>query len=381
MEFRIGINLGDVIEEGDTIYGDGVNVAARLEGLAEGGGVCISGTAFDHVKNKISVGYEYQGNRSVKNIPDPVRVYKVLLEPEAAGKAVSEKEPGPKKKRWLVIAAAVVLIAGGLRVNLEFLSTAGYRACFAGEYGVPAAGQAFHRCAAFCQHERVPKQKYIADGLSENIISTLSTIPDMFVIARNSVFTYKGKPVKVQQVSEELGVKHVLEGSVQKSGNRLRITVQLIDALTGLHLWSERYDRDMQDLFDLQDEITKEIAVALQVKLTEGEQARLRHRTTNNLQAWGYANQGYSLFEHYAKEDNAKARELFEKALELDPDYAWACTWLAWTHWVDGRYGFSDSSTESFKQAAATAQKAVALDDSVPDVHALLGTISLSAAV
>jgi TolB-like protein/Flp pilus assembly protein TadD len=223
-----------------------------------------------------------------------------------------------------------------------------------------------------------PDQNYIADGITENIISSLSKISEMFVIARNSTFTYKGKPVKIQQVAEELGVRNVLEGSVQKSGSKLRITAQLIDATTGHHLWSERYDKDLEDLFDLQDEITKEIVVGLQVELTEGEQAQIRHRSTNNLQAWGYAIKGYRLFERYTKGDNAKARELFEKAIKLDPEYAWAWTWLAWTHWIDVRFGYSKSRAESFKRAVEIAQKAVALDETDPDVHALLGGIYLA---
>jgi adenylate cyclase len=199
----------------------------------------------------------------------------------------------------------------------------------------------------------------------------------MFVIASNSVFTYKGQPVKIQEVSEDLGVRYVLEGSVQKSDNRVRITAQLIDATAGHHLWSERYDRNIKDLFDLQDEIAKEIVVALQVELTEGEQARVWHRTTDNLEAWGHAVRGYSLFERYNKADNAKARELFERALEIAPKYAYAWTMLAWTHWVDARFGFTKSRSESFKRSAELAQKAVALDDTQPDVHALLGSIHL----
>ena len=166
-----------------------------------------------------------------------------------------------------------------------------------------------------------PNQEYIADAVSENIISDLSKISDMFVIARNSTFTYKGKPVKIQQVSEELGVRYVLEGSAQKIGNRVRITAQLIDATTGHHLWSEKYDRNMKDLFALQDEITHKIIVELQVKLTEGEQARVGHKSTTNLEAWSYAVRGLKLFERVSKENNAKAMELFERAVELDPGY------------------------------------------------------------
>ncbi|MBW2116215.1 MAG: tetratricopeptide repeat protein [Deltaproteobacteria bacterium] len=222
-----------------------------------------------------------------------------------------------------------------------------------------------------------PEQEYLADGITENIITALSKIPEIFVIARRSTFTYKGKAVKVQKVSEELGVRHVLEGSVQKSGERVRVSAQLVDATTGHHLWSDQYDRYVKDLFALQDEITHKIVVALQVELTEGEQAHVRHRSTNNLKAWGCAVRGYSLFERYNKEDNAKARDLFKRAVKIDPKYAWAWTWLAYTHWIDARFGFSESRPDSFKRAVDLAQKALSLDESDPDAHALLGAIYL----
>ena len=171
----------------------------------------------------------------------------------------------------------------------------------------------------------------------------------MFVIARNSSFTYKGKPVKVQQVSQELGVRYILEGSVLKSGDKVRITAQLIDALTGGHIWSKRFDRDFKDLFDLIDEITQEVVVALQVKLTDGEQARLWFGSTRNFEAWGYVVRGMGIFYTFSKEAMAKSRELFERAIEVDPEYAHAVTMLAWTHKIDAEFGFTDSKDESFE--------------------------------
>jgi adenylate cyclase len=202
-------------------------------------------------------------------------------------------------------------------------------------------------------------------------------MPEMFVIARNSVFTYKGNPVKVQQVSEELGVRYVLEGSIQKADDRVRVTGQLVDALTGHHLWAEQYDRELEDLFAVQDDITMQIATALRVELTEGEQARVRHRSTNNLQAWGLAVRGYSFFERITKADNAKARELFEDAVKLDPEYAWAWTMLGWTYFIDTRYGWHRAREESFEKMVECAQRAVKLDESDTDVHVLLGNIHL----
>ena len=217
-----------------------------------------------------------------------------------------------------------------------------------------------------------PTQDYIADGISENIISALSKISEMFVIARNSTFTYKGKPVKVQQVSEELGVRYVLEGSAQKIGNRVRITAQLIDATTGHHLWSEKYDRDMKDLFALQDEITLEIIRAMRVQLTEGEQASVTGKGTENLDAYLKANQAHEQFYRMNKDGSMKAKELAKEAIALDPNYAFPYATLANAHMLDVWFKFSASSEESMKLAAQAAQKALALDDSDPRVyHAL----------
>jgi len=200
----------------------------------------------------------------------------------------------------------------------------------------------------------------------------------MFVIARNSSFTYKGKSVKVQQVAEDLGVRYVLEGSVQKSGEQLRVTAQLVDALRGHHVWSEKYDRKMKDFFNVQDDITLNIAVAMQVKLTEGEQARVRH-STDNLEAWALAVKAQSLFETYARENNAKARELFKKAVELDSNYAYAWSYLGWTYWIDGVYHSAHyDPKKSFESALEMAEKALSVDNKSSDAHALLSGVYLS---
>ena len=220
------------------------------------------------------------------------------------------------------------------------------------------------------------KQEYIADGITENIITALSKVPEVFVIARNSVFTYKGKPVKIKRVSEELGVQYVLEGSIQQSDSRLRITAQLIDATGGHHLWAERFDRNLNDIFVLQDEVTLDILSALRVEFTHGEQARVQE-TTNSLEAWGCLVKGLSHFESFTKDDNARAQELFERAVQVDPEYSYAWAMLGWTHWIDATFGYSESSSESFKKAVEIAKKAVELDDKLPDVHALLGGIYL----
>jgi adenylate cyclase len=321
MEYRIGVNLGDVIQEGKKIYGDGINVAARLEALAEPGGICISGIVYDQVKKKINLKYHFVGKKRIKNIEEPVDVYQVIFvessEPDELIKANVEKMafPLPKKPSIAV---------------LPFTNMSGD-----------------------------PAQEYIGDGISENIINALSMGSAIFVIARNSTFTYK-------------------EGSVQKSGDWLRVTAQLIDALNGHHLWSEKYDRKMGELFDLQDEITKKIVVSLQVELTFGEQARVFAKSTDNLDAWCYGVKGNYLLDKFNKEDNIKARELFEAAIKLDPGHLSAIVWLGATHTVDAAYGWSESSVDSFKRAHELAQKALSLDDKSANVHILLGTIYLA---
>ena len=371
MEFRIGINLRDVIEEKETIYGDGVNIAARLEALADGGGVCISGTAFDHIGKKLPIGYEYLGEQTVKNIEKPVRAYKVLMEPEYAGKVMGEERPKPRHWRWAAVGGVVVLavVVAGLAIWTSYFRPA-FEPASEERMAFPLPEKPSIAVLPFDNMSGDPEQDYIADGFTENIITGLSQIPEMFVIARNSVFTYKGKPVKVKQVSEELGVKYVLEGSVQKAGDRLRVTGQLIDALEGRHLWAERYDREHKELFDLQDEITMKILKALQMKLTWGERASSYR--TDSFEAWAHFVRGYSRFDRFTKEDNLKAREHFEQATRLDPDYADAWTMLAWTHLNEVRASWSESPAESIKQSFELAQKSSAIEDSQASLHTLM---------
>jgi adenylate cyclase len=334
MEFRIGINLGDVIEEEDRIYGDGVNIAARLEGLADPGGICISKTAFDHIETKLPLGYEYLGEQTVKNIAKPVGAYQVLMEPRVTVAGKEEKVlPLPEEPSIAV---------------LPFANISGD-----------------------------PEQEYFSDGLTEEIITALSKVEKMFVIASNSTFSYKGKPVKVQQVGEELGVRYVLEGSVRKAGDRVRITAQLIDALTGHHLWAERYDRNLEDIFALQDEITMRILTALRVTLTEGEQARVYDRGTENLDSFLKVSRGMHHFLRFNEDDNVVARHMFEEAVPLDPENPVAYTMLGWTHVMDVWYGSSESPGKSMERASELAQKAIALDDTQDYAHSLLGHISL----
>jgi len=297
MRFRIGINVGDVMIEGDDLFGDGVNVAARLEGIASPGGVCISASTFEQVKNKLSIGFEDLGPQEVKNIPHPVGAFQVLSGPisvrpaEGAGAAGKRPDKGVRPPRWrsVALAAAVVLLVGAGAVAFwEFYPRSSalpgnVASTSAPENAAPKLpGKPSIAILPFENMSDDPGQEHFSDGLTEDIITDLAQLEDLIVIARASVFTYKGKSVKVQQVARELGVQYVLEGSVRKSGDRVRITAQLVDGKTGHHLWAERYDRDLKDIFALQDEIAQKIRATLAgyaVKTAKGSAARDRYET------------------------------------------------------------------------------------------------------
>jgi adenylate cyclase len=289
MEFRIGINLGDVIDEEDRIYGDGVNIAARLESLADPGGICVSKTAFDQIETKLPLGYEYLGEQSVKNIPKPVGAYRVLMKPEAAGKVIGEKRFLGRFSRRTAMAAIIILVivAGGLiSWNIYLQQSKKIAPASVEKMAFQLPDKPSIAVLPFVNKSGDPKQDYFSDGITETIITALTQIQNMFVIARSSTDTYKGKNVEIKQVAEELGVRYVLEGSVQKTEDRVRISAQLIDAITGKYLWAERWDRDLADIFALQDEITKKIITSLDVTLLKGEDARRRAQGTDNLEAY-----------------------------------------------------------------------------------------------
>jgi len=380
MEFRIGINLGDVIEEEGTIYGDGVNIAARLEGLAEGGGICISRMAFDSVKNKLEIGYEYLGEHSVKNIAEPVCVYKVLMASEHAGKVIGEERQKPKQWRFAaaVSAVALLVVAGAFFVWHFYFQPPPIEAASIEKMAYPLPDKPSIAVLAFENMSEDPKQEYFSDGITENIITALSKVPRLFVIARNSTFTYKGKPVKVKQVSEELGVQYVLEGSVQRSADRIRITAQLIDALKGRHLWAERYDRDLTEIFALQDEITLKILKAIQVKLTEGETTYLSVPDAGGKQDLDCYLKTMEALGHVQRanvEDLNVARRIAEEAIATCPELQKPYTLMAAIHMMDYWFGTSKSPKKSIGKAIELAQKSLAVDDTRAETHALLGQL------
>jgi adenylate cyclase len=377
MEYRIGINLGDIMVEGEAIYGDGINIAARMESLADGGGICISGTAFDQVENKLSLGYEYLGEQTVKNIAKPIRVYRVLMEPEAVGKVIGEKKAKPRQWQRAIFSLVVVLIVVVAVIAIYHFyfrpTPRPIEVASREKMAFPLPDKPSIAVLPFVNISGDPQQEFFSDGLTEDLITALSKVPHLFVISRQSTFTYKGKPVKVKQVSEELGVRYVLEGSVRKAGDKVRVTGQLIDALTGHHLWAERYDRDIKDIFAVQDEITKNIITALQVKLTYGEQAHVMGKGTKNLEAFIKCLQSLSSLHTHTKEGNALGRKLAEESIALDPGYPRPYVALAQTYILDILLGATESPEKSMATATQLLKKAIVLDDSEPDAHSVQG--------
>ena len=377
MEFRIGINLGDVIEEGDRIYGDGVNIAARLEALADPGGICISKTAFDHIESKLPLGYEYLGNQTVKNIAKPVGAYRVTMEPRIS--AVGRRE---KFKRWtsgrrgLALSGAVaVLITVSVIALWDFFFSPSFEPTSTKRIKHPLSDKPSIAVLPFVNLSSDASEDYFSDGITNDIITDLSKFRDLFVIASNTVFTYKAKPVPVDEVGRQLNVRYILEGSVQKSGERLRVNTQFIDAETAHHLWAERYERELKDLFKVQDEIIEAIVKKLALKIDEIERARAMRKGTKNLEAYDYLLQGRHHYAKYKRSANIKARELFKKALDLDPDYAAAHVELGRTYNLDFDYGWTEFSEETLRRAETLARKALDLDKSNVAAHLLLGDI------
>ena len=366
MQFRVGINLGDVIPDGERIYGDGVNIAARLESLAEAGGICISGTVYDQVVTKLPLMYQFLGQQTVKNIARPVRAYRV----QGASGPVDRKGrlrhwcgTGPRLRMVLAVVGLLLLLGGGVVGWWLFLPpswpTVGAPAQEVSALALPDKPSI--AVLPFVNMSDDPGQEYFSDGMTEDLITDLSALSGLFVIARNSVFTYKGKAVKPEQVRRELGVRYVLEGSIRKANDRVRITVQLVDTTTGYHLWATRYDRVVQDIFAVQEEIAQRITRALAVQLTPEEAEQMGRPYTFSVAAWGYFIRGLALYRLYKKEANAQARELFKKAIDLDPEFARAYAMVAATHRQDGNQEWTQDRNASEALALQWAHYAVEL--------------------
>jgi adenylate cyclase len=383
MQFRIGINLGDVIETEDSLYGDGVNIAARLESLADPGGICVSKTAFDLIETKLPLGYEYLGGQNLKNIAKPVCAYKVLMEPRVTVKAPAQVKPkeGARRRFRFIALVSVLLLAAGAAVVWRFHfppAEPKVEKASQQQMAFPLPDKPSIAVLPFLNLTGEQNQDFFCDGLSESLITALSKMPQLFVIAQDSTFKYKGKGVKTKQVSEELGVQYVLEGSVQRAGDRVRVTAQLIDALTGQHLWSERYDRSLKDIFDLQDEITMKILTELRVKIfTVGETARIVAKETNNLPAYLKVLEADWYKNQNNKEANAVALRLSLEAVRLDPNYPMAHIVLSRALAQEVWLGASESPQETLANAMKEANRATELDSSSADAQAAASNIFL----
>ena len=380
MHFRIGINIGDVMVEGDNLFGDSVNVAARLESTAEAGGICISGSVYDQVRNKLSIGFEDIGPQNVKNIAEPISVYRLvpserLVSTGARIAARSKKDA----KRWVMptTAAAVLLIiaAGGLALWQPWAATVET----ATPGSISSARQQKQSIAVlpFTNMSSDQEQEYFVDGMTEDLITDLSQISGLFVIARNSSFVYKNQTVNVKDVGRALGVRYVLEGSVRKLGDKVRINAQLIDAESGGHLWADRFDRDYGDVFKLQNEVIRHIVSAMEVSLRGDEETRLVKDYTDSIEAYDLFLKGQREFFKFTHEGNIEARRYYHLATELDPNFARAIANLGWTHARDYQDGWSSSPEDSLNKALALAKDAVGIDDSVSQVHWVLGQVLL----
>ena len=329
LDFRMGVNLGDIVEELDDIHGDGVNIAARLEGIADAGGICVSGSVYDQVRKNLDFVFEDLGEQTVKNISTPVRVYKLLLQ-DIAAKPVAALSDKP---------SIAVL--------------------------------------PFDNMSSDPEQEFFADGITEDIITELTRFSDLFVIARNSTFTYKGRAVKVQDVGKELGVSHVVEGSVRKAGDLLRITAQLIDVTTGKHIWAERFDRQLVDIFELQDEITQSIVGILPGRIERSAVKLAKRKPPADMAAYDYIVKGEIFHHRFTPKDNIEALRLLEKAIELEPDYAAAWAWKACILGQSLQLGYPDDPGTVYKIALEALDKALSLNENDVECHRLLCEISM----
>ncbi len=341
IEFRIGIHVGDIIIDDNDIFGDSVNIAARLEGIAEPGGICMSDDAYRQIRGKVEIACDDIGPQTLKNIAEPMRAWRI--------RPIGQSPPAAQS---------------GSAASQPYAFTPPDRPSIA--------------VLPFQNMSGDPEQEYFCDGLVEDIITTLSKVAGLRVIARNSSFVYKGRSVDIREAARQLGVRYILEGSARKSGNRIRVTAQLIDAQDGAHLWAERYDRAMDDIFAIQDEITLVLATEMQVKLTEGEQARLHYTTTTNVEAWTCWVQGMSHHRQaVTKEEYGQARVFWEKALALDPASASLNAMLGFLHSLDARFGWWDDRETAIGKARAYADRALEIDPGNADAYTASSLILL----
>jgi adenylate cyclase len=335
IQFRMGINLGDIIfDEGD-IYGDGVNVAARIEQLADIGGICVTQAVYEQVADRVPVAFEDLGEKHLKNMSRPVRIWRVALQSAGPTEAGTPPIPLPASKPSVAV--------------LPFANMSGD-----------------------------PEQEFFVDGLTEDILTELARHHELFVISRNSTFAYKGQAVNIREIASKLGAQYIVEGSVRKAGDRLRVTVQLIDTATDAHIWAERYDRRLADVFELQDEVTAAIVATLPGRVEAAQRERITRKPTSSLAAYECALAAKVLHHRSTRDDNLEAQKLIDRALELDPDYAHAHAWrgcILGQAWV---YAWCDDLDATFAEIVAELEKALSLDDNDADVHRILAAIHVN---
>lgn len=378
MRFRIAVNLGDVIVSGDTLMGDGVNVAAHLQALAAPGGVLLSGSAFDQIEGKLDHRFDFVGRKALKNIARPIRVYgshgdgRAWWAPPASRIA--------RSLRWSLAIAAALLLA--VLAVVEWPTIANLRHVVAlssrAPEPVPLPARPSIAVLPFVNLSGEPEERRFADGLTDNVITGLSRFPELFVVASQSSFTYRDQPVDVRQVSQELGVRYVLEGSIERVGDRLRVNAQLIDATQGNHLWAERYDREWADFFAVQDELTERIVGTLggaDSALLAAHQRRIREQPTADLRAYDYVLRAADLYDEYTKEHNALARQAALSAIDIDPGFALAHAYVAWTYMAEFWWAWSDDPERSVAEALDWARKAVALGPNEYQAQWALGDV------
>jgi adenylate cyclase len=370
VRYRIGINIGDIIVDDEDIYGDGVNVAARLEGLAEPGGICVSRNVFDEVKTKVDVGFGDLGQQEVKNIPEPVQVFKALLESTGSVHLGLPTSASKRPPLWLILsigAALLLVVAAGIMWLRPWQSVG--EPAVVENLALPLPEKPSVAVLPFNNMSGDPTQEYFSDGMTEDLITDLSKVSGLFVIARNSSFAYKGQQVDLRQIGRDLGVRYILEGSIRKEGGRVRINAQLIDALSGGHVWAERFDRKIEDVFALQDEVTQQIVSALSITLNAEEKQRLSRTTETHPQAYDLFLRGLERLRRFTPQTNVEARDFFHQAMMVDPRFARAVSGIGFSYAMDVFLGAMVEREETLLMAERYATAAKKLDDTVPAVH------------
>ncbi len=386
ISYRMGINIGDIIVDGEDIYGDGVNISARLESICEPDCIYLTEDACHQAENKVDVAFEALGKKNLKNIPVPVSVYRVLLDSVGVGNTAIDNKKASSGIRRAVFVIAVIAVIAAISVVVvlyfrqpqppaDHATLDKTRAPATEQAAIIPEAKASIAVLPFDNMSGDPEQEYFSDGISEDIITDLSRLSNLAVISRNSSFTYKGTAVKMQQIGQELGVKYVLEGSIRKAGNRIRINAQLVDANTGHHLWAERYDRELVDVFALQDDITGQIVTALSVKLSDDDKRQIKRTKTGNFEAYDLFLQAQRYDTDFTREGGELAVETYRQVIKLDPNFARAYGALAVVLSRQVLRGYTSRPVETLERALVLAQKAVSIDPESPHVQWSLGYI------